>query len=108
MSSLADQSCRPLSGPQHRLAGAALAELLAQVPDWRIEDGHLARDFKFADFHQTMAFINAMAEIAHVADHHPDFAAGYNYCRVRFSTHDVGGLSRNDFICAAQLNRLPV
>lgn len=106
MTALADESCRPLSGPAHRLDDQAQAALLGQLPGWTIADDQLARDFRFADFHATMAFINAMAEQAHRNDHHPDFAAGYNYCRVRFSTHDVGGLSRNDFICAAQLNRL--
>jgi 4a-hydroxytetrahydrobiopterin dehydratase len=53
-----------------------------------------------------MAFLNAVAWIAHVEDHHPDFEAGYNYCRLEFSTHSVGGLSENDFICAARIDAL--
>lgn len=106
MTALADETCRPLSGPAHRLDESTQRALLTEVPGWDIVDAQLAREFHFADFHATMAFIHAMASLAHDNDHHPDFAAGYNYCRVRFSTHDVGGLSRNDFICAAQLNRL--
>lgn len=103
---LAQQQCRPLQGAQHRLDPQQVAALLAGLPDWRVEAGELCREFRFADFHRAMAFVNAMAWIAHQQDHHPDFAAGYNYCRVRFSTHDVGGLSLNDFICAARLDAL--
>lgn len=106
MSMLADEPCRPLHGAEHRLDADTAAALLAQLQGWRIEQGELRREWRFADFHATMAFIEAMAALAHRNDHHPDFAAGYNYCHVRFSTHDVGGLSRNDFICAAQLDRL--
>jgi 4a-hydroxytetrahydrobiopterin dehydratase len=103
---LSDERCRALRGAEHQLSGAALEALLVQVPEWRVVDGMLARDFKFADFHRTMAFVNAVAWIAHVEDHHPDLEAGYGHCRVKYSTHDVGGLSRNDFVCAAKVDRI--
>ena len=75
---------------------------------WRIaEDGKsLRRAFGFKDFYRTMAFVNAVAWIANTEDHHPDMEVGYNYCRIEFSTHTVGGLSENDFICAAKLDAL--
>jgi pterin-4a-carbinolamine dehydratase len=66
----------------------------------------LERTWKFTDFHRTMAFVNAVAWIAHVEDHHPDLEVGYNRCRMRYTTHAIGGLSENDFICAAKVDAL--
>src|SRR5690606_37807194 len=62
----------------------------------------LVRTFRFGDYHHTMAFVNALAWIAHSQDHHPGLGVHYDRCVVRFHTHDVGGLSENDFICAAK------
>jgi 4a-hydroxytetrahydrobiopterin dehydratase len=83
--------------------------LLGQLhPDWQLaaDAHHIERDFRFDNFHQTMAFVNALAWIAHREDHHPDLEVGYRHCRVQFSTHSVGGLSDNDFICAARVDAL--
>jgi 4a-hydroxytetrahydrobiopterin dehydratase len=55
-----------------------------------------------------MSFVNALAHIANVEDHHPDLEVGYGYCRITYSTHAIGGLSQNDFICAAKIDRIPV
>jgi 4a-hydroxytetrahydrobiopterin dehydratase len=87
----------------------AAGNLMSQLDDgWNLADNGLeiSRDFEFKDFHQTMAFVNAVAWIAHREDHHPDLEVGYGRCRVRFSTHAVGGLSQNDFICAAKVDEL--
>ena len=103
---LARQRCAPQSGAP--LDAAALARLQAEVPQWLIDGSGagatLSRCFQFADFHHTMAFVNAVAWIAHEQDHHPDMQVSYNRCTVRFSTHSVGGISVNDFICAAKLD----
>jgi len=82
--------------------------LIGQVSDWELtNDGNsISRRYQFKDFHQTMAFVNALAWVAHREDHHPDFTTGYNYCEVTYTTHAVNGLSENDFICAARLNAL--
>ncbi|MBA4108212.1 MAG: 4a-hydroxytetrahydrobiopterin dehydratase [Leptothrix sp. (in: Bacteria)] len=84
--------------------------MLTQVPDWAIDHsvagGVLHRTFSFKDFHATMAFVNAVAWIAHDQDHHPDLAVSYNRCTLRWSTHSVAGLSLNDFICAARVDAL--
>ena len=64
------------------------------------------RSFGFEDFYRTKGFVNAVAWIANAEDHHPDLELGYNYCRVTFSTHSIGGLSDNDFICAAKVDAL--
>ena len=84
----------------------AVAQHLAQAPGWALVDGAIQKRYDFADYHRTMAFVNALAFIAHVEDHHPDLAVSYNRCTVRFNTHSVGGISFNDFICAAKVDAL--
>ena len=79
---------------------------LAAAPGWTCVDGALQKRFEFADYHHTMAFVNAVAWIAHAQDHHPDLALSYSRCTVRFNTHSVGGISLNDFICAAKVDAL--
>ena len=105
---LASRHCRPLKGPEHRLSADAVAKRLAVLPGWTlIEDGAaIGRTFKFDDYHRTMAFVNALAYVAHREDHHPDLGVHYNKVVCRYSTHDVGGLSENDFICAAKASAL--
>ena len=66
----------------------------------------IERDFEFKNFHRTMEFVNAVAWIAHREDHHPDLEVGYKHCRVVYTTHAIGGLSENDFICAAKIDAL--
>lgn len=87
---------------------AAAAALGRLHPDWRLEEEGRAivRDLRFADFHRTMAFVNAVAWIAHRQDHHPDLTVGYNRCRVRYSTHATGGLSDLDLAAAAAVDAL--
>ena len=105
---LASQHCRPLRGAEHRLPADAVSARLAALPGWElVEDGAaIARTFRFDDYHRTIAFVNALAFIAHREDHHPDLGVHYNRAMVRYSTHDVGGLSENDFICAAKASAL--
>ena len=105
---LADAHCLPRRGSEHKLPEARVRELLPQVPEWElVEDGHaLTRTFRFPDYYRTMAFVNALAFVAHREDHHPDLGVHYDRCVVRYSTHDVGGLSENDFICAAKADAL--
>ena len=105
---LSQAHCTPRRGQEHRLAEANVRELLAQVPQWQLaENGHaLVRTFAFPDYYRTMSFVNALAHFANREDHHPDLSVHYDRCVVRFSTHDVGGLSENDFICAAKADAL--
>ena len=109
MTSLRDRKCAACAPGTPPLTTARASELMGQLaPDWRLADGGdaLKRSFGFDDFYRTMAFVNAVAWIAHAEDHHPDLEVGYNYCRITFSTHSVGGLSENDFICAAKVDAL--
>ena len=109
MTELSDRKCVPCEGGVPPLT-AAQAELLRKElhPDWQIADDikSVKRSLRFKDFYRTMSFVNALAHVANTEDHHPDLAVGYNYCNVTFSTHAIDGLSENDFICAAKLDRL--
>ncbi|SEO58572.1 pterin-4-alpha-carbinolamine dehydratase [Duganella sp. CF517] len=86
------------------------ARLLALVPDWSLQDGKLCRTFGFRNYYRTMAFVNALAYLSHAEDHHPEMTVTYKNCTVRYDTHSVddgrGGLSDNDFICAAKADAL--
>lgn len=79
---------------------------LAMVTGWALNDGSIEKTYRFANYLQTIAFVNALAWIANREDHHPDLSVHYDRCVVRFNTHSVGGISLNDFICAAQLDAL--
>lgn len=105
---LARAHCSSRHGHEHRLGEARIRELLPQVPEWELaEDGHaLVRSFRFPDYYHTIAFVNALAYVANRENHHPDLSVHYDRCDVRFSTHDAGGLTENDFICAARTDRL--
>ena len=111
MNDLASRRCVPCEGGIPALtADEARAQLPALSGEWQLaEDARsIRREFKFVDFYRTMSFVNALAHIANIEDHHPDLEVGYNYCRVRYHTHAVGGLSANDFICAAKIDQLPL
>lgn len=88
------------------LGDAQVREQLAALPGWSVGDGALVRSYCFGNYYETIAFVNALAFMVHREDHHPDLAVGYNRCEVRFSTHSVGGISDNDFICAAKCDAI--
>jgi len=88
------------------MAAAEISAQLSRIAGWALVDGAIQKRYDFPDYHHTMAFVNAVAWVAHVEDHHPDLAVSYNRCTVRFSTHSVGGISVNDFICAARVDAL--
>lgn len=83
---------------------------LGNVPGWQLTgdgpDVAIEKTFRFANYYETMAFVNAVALVAHRQDHHPDLSVHYNRCVVRFNTHDVQGLSATDFECAALVDAL--
>jgi len=104
--SLVNRHCQRETSKLDNSSSQALLEQLHA--DWSLgEDGQqIQRSFIFKNYYQTIAFVNALAWIAHQEDHHPDLEVGYNRCVVHFSTHSVGGLSGNDFICAAKIDAL--
>lgn len=103
---LAARSCKACEGKAGALDEAQIRALLAEVPGWERSGPEIAKTFHFKNYYETMAFVNATAWISNRQDHHPDLEVGYNKCRVRYSTHSVGGLSENDFICAAKIEEL--
>ena len=98
--------CKPCKGEAASLPQEKIASYLATLPAWELEDGSIVRKFEFKNYYQTIAFVNALAWIAHREDHHPDLEVSYGFCIVRYSTHAVGGLTENDFICAAKVDAL--
>lgn len=106
MSDLAARRCRTLPAGTPAFTRAQIDALLKEVPGWSFSDGAIGKAWSFANFHETMAFLNAVAWVAHREDHHPDIALQYNRCTVRFNTHSIGGVSENDFICAAKIESL--
>jgi len=100
MTNLAARHCKP---SVTKLAAAERTKLVGQLTGWQVDGETLVKTFPFKNYYETMAFVNMVAWIAHREDHHPDLTVGYNKCRVAFSTHSVGGLSENDFICAARI-----
>lgn len=110
MSDLTQQKCKPCEGGIAPLSRDQAQALLRQLHgDWRLADDakSLHREWKFRNFFHTMSFVNAVAHIANAEDHHPDLEVGYGACRMKFTTHAIGGLSENDFICAAKVDQLP-
>lgn len=97
--------CHPIEG-EPPMTATQIEEQLAAVPQWHLAKGSIERCYAFGNYYETIAFVNAIAAIAHRADHHPDLAVSYNRCTVRFNTHSVAGISINDFICAAQADAL--
>ncbi|CUA97371.1 4a-hydroxytetrahydrobiopterin dehydratase [Thiomonas bhubaneswarensis] len=98
---LRNAHCTPLDA-SHRLEGEALASYLQRLDGWTFENGSIRKTFSFGNYYQTLAFVNALAWVVHREDHHPDLLVQYNRCSVAFNTHSAGGITRNDFICAAK------
>jgi 4a-hydroxytetrahydrobiopterin dehydratase len=83
-----------------------IAARLIKLPDWKVENGELARTFGFKDFRAAMAFVNQVAEQAEKAGHHPDIDIRYNKVRLELVSHDAGGITAKDFGLAAVVDKL--
>lgn len=92
------------------LTATEVVAKLAQFDGWSLTgDGAnvaIEKTYRFANYHETIAFVNAVAFIAHTEDHHPDLSVHYDRCVVRLNTHDVAGLSASDFDCATRFDAL--
>jgi len=106
MTALLNMSCKPQDGAA--LSRAEAEKLLHEIPGWVLSDiaSEITRTYKFRNYYETLAFVNALAWVVHREDHHPDLGITYNRCTVRFSTHSVQGLTENDYICAAKIDAL--
>jgi len=96
--------------PRRALSATEVVTQLAQLPGWQLHgdgaDVAIEKTYTFANYHETMAFVNAVAFIAHAEDHHPDLSVHYGRCVVRLNTHDVGGISATDIDCATRIDAL--
>jgi 4a-hydroxytetrahydrobiopterin dehydratase len=109
LSDLAGRRCAPCEGGVAPLGLDEARQLMRELHEgWSLSGDArtLRRSLKFRDFFRTMSFVNGLAHVANVEDHHPDLKVGYDYCEVSYTTHAIGGLSENDFICAAKIDRL--
>jgi 4a-hydroxytetrahydrobiopterin dehydratase len=105
---LHEAHCKPIKGADHKLGAADVKALLKGLHGWKLIDKGEAIEkmYTFKNYYRTLAFVNALAFIAHREDHHPDLGVHYGKVVVRYATHDVSGLSMNDFICAAKVEQL--
>jgi 4a-hydroxytetrahydrobiopterin dehydratase len=83
-----------------------ITERMKALEGWSRDGDAIVKTYRFANYHETMAFVNATAWLSHRSDHHPDLTVGYNQCTVAYTTHSAGGLSRKDFDCAARVDAL--
>ena len=108
MSSLSEKHCVPCEGGAAKLTVDEAHARLETLNAWEANPDYtiICKKFTFPNFYHTMAFVNAIAWVAHKEKHHPDITCGYNYCIVCYTTHALSGLSENDFICAAKVDQL--
>ena len=96
--------------PRRALGATEIVARLSAAPGWKLTgdgaDVAIEKTYTFDNYYETISFVNAVAFVANAQDHHPDLAVHYNRCVVRFTTHDVKGLSETDFECAAQVDAL--
>ncbi len=104
---LSRKKCLPCEGGVPRVEGAARDALLASVTGWQLAGDRIRKQLRFRDFRAAMAFLNAVADVAEAEGHHPDFSVHYATVDVEIWTHAVGGLTENDFILAAKIDRIP-
>lgn len=103
---LTNKQCKPCEGGVPALTIDEANVLLKKIQGWELNDKLISKTYSFKNYYQTMAFVNAVAWISHREDHHPDMTVGYNKCVVNYTTHALNGLSENDFICAAKVDKL--
>ena len=103
---IASKHCEPCEGGIQPLDADRSAQLLATLSGWSLLDQRLEKTFTFRNHHEAMAFVNAIAWVSHRENHHPELTVSYKDVRAQYWTHALGGLSENDFICAAKLEKL--
>lgn len=107
MNDLTKKRCVPCEGGEPPLVDNKVEKLLPQVPEWALEEGKLVRRFKFKDFREAVDFINRVADLSEEENHHPNISLyGWNKVKLTFYTHAINGLSENDFIMAAKVDKI--
>lgn len=103
---LGNETCKPCAGGTAMLTEAACQDYLTSLKGWVLAGTAIEKSYSFRNHYEAMAFVNAVAWVSHRQNHHPEITIGYADVRVRYWTHVAGGLTENDFICAAKVDRL--
>jgi 4a-hydroxytetrahydrobiopterin dehydratase len=106
---LTAKKCTACEGGTPAFTREQIAEHLPAVPEWALSDDGkmIRRKYKFKDFATALAFLQKVGDLAEAEDHHPDLhLTGYRHVALELSTHAIGGLSANDFIVAAKIDKL--
>jgi 4a-hydroxytetrahydrobiopterin dehydratase len=103
---LTSKNCKPCEGGVPPMTQEEVSTMLKELDGWVLYDHLIGKTYQFKDYYQTIAFVNAVAWLSHREDHHPVLTVEYNKCHVEYYTHAIGGLSENDFICAAKVDAL--
>lgn len=107
MSELAARECVPCRGGVPPLKGGQITSLLSELNGWEvIDEHHLLKKHKLADFREAQQLVNRIGELAESQGHHPDICFGWGYCDVKIWTHKIDGLTESDFILAAKIDQL--
>lgn len=108
MSKLTEKHCLPCEGGVDPLTPEEIAKYMLELKQWQVLPDHktIYKSFRFGNYYETMAFVNAIAWLSHMENHHPDLKVGYNQCDVSYTTHAIDGLSTNDFVCAAKVDAI--
>lgn len=108
MSHLTEKKCLPCEGGVAPLTAEDVSRLMQELKQWQVSNDHktITKSFRFGNYYETMAFVNAIAWLSHLENHHPDLVVCYNHCDVSYTTHAIDGLSDNDFICAAKVDAI--
>jgi len=107
MAGLSERECVPCRGGVPPLTAEEIQPLAAQVPDWNVvDDHHLQRTYRFADFRESLEFVNRIGELAEQQGHHPDICFGWGKADVSIWTHKINGLTESDFVLAAKIDKL--
>ncbi len=103
---LTNKKCVPCEGGVSPILAAELDKYLANASGWTLINNNkeIEKSFKFKNFAKALGFVNEVGKIAEAENHHPDIEFGWGYCRIRLSTHSIGGLHENDFIVAAKID----
>ena len=105
-SDLSNKKCLACTGEMSPLSQPEIDLLMPQLEGWQQYDRVICKTYRFKNYYQTIAFVNALAWLSHREDHHPELGVSYKECRVEYTTHIIHGLSENDFICAAKVEAL--
>jgi len=104
---LTEKRCTPCTGEESPLAHEEITALQKRLDEgWKVVDGHyLEKEYDLEDFRKALDFTNKVGAIAEREDHHPDLELGWGRVQIQLTTHEIDGLSENDFIVAAKADQ---